>query len=181
MKLAALGLAIALIAFGDASAWNEPTGFRGVPWGSSEEVLKDKFDAHNCLDTSHPVYPERICQVSPLEKIGPVEVTGFYSLRRGKFVSVDLLFDIDGFTMMKGIFFERYGRPTKSETEKIKSRGGAEFLNESHEWRGTKAIVKLQKYGTRVDQSSATISTVAEMEESLRRHQEAIKKGKKDL
>ena len=41
--------------------WKEPTEFRGVPWGASVEMLKEKFRDAYCKEYEEDVTGDSIC------------------------------------------------------------------------------------------------------------------------
>ena len=42
---------ILLFGFRAASAWDEPSGFRGVPWGANVETVKEKIPEVSCYES----------------------------------------------------------------------------------------------------------------------------------
>jgi hypothetical protein len=159
-------------------AWDEPDAFRGVPWGASEETLNAKIPS-TCFKPGGDFLGDRVCSAS--FTIGEVPVKALLYLRSDSFVGVSLFFDPRHFSVIEGAFKGRYGPPTRSEEEQGKTRGGLEFVNQVHEWQGTKVYIRLRKYSGKITESNATIQTATETEERIKRFQERKKKGAGDL
>jgi len=165
-----------------AYAWNEPTGFRDIPWGSTEQVLEAKLkEAIVCRNRSRSQYalPERVCEGDIT--IGPVPVKGGFWFRSGRFVGVSLLFYPKDFFVIEESFVGRYGSPTSVYLEPIKTREGQHETNRTIEWIGSNVRIYLQKYGSVDAGSLADIATMAEHEERVKRTLQEIKQGAKDL
>jgi hypothetical protein len=163
-----------------AYAWNEPTGFRDIPWGSTEQVLEAKLKAAIvCRNRSHDALPERVCEGHTT--IGPVPVTGGFWFRSGRFVGVSLRFYPKDFFVIEESFVQRYGSPTSVNVEPIKTREGQQETNRTVEWIGSNARIYLQKYGSVDAGSLADIATMAEHEERVKRKLQEIEQGAKDL
>lgn len=162
--LTIVAVAIAGIAFfgsvATSWAWNEPDGFMGVPWGSSEMVVKEKLGL-TCADHSEPYFTGRACRGSLW--IGPVPVTAVLKLHKGRLVSVSLLFLPNQYIDMLLTFAASYGRPT-STTEGDVADGAR--------WEGEKVIMDMLRSKTESapDFAMATITT---REEINRQHQES--------
>src|SRR5215510_8383560 len=129
-------------------AWNEPTGFRDIPWGSQPDVVRQRFPDFTC---------ERDFTVTPIKShcsghliIGAVRVFTVIHFETGGMDTVSLLFTSEQFTQMKVTFIERYGQPTKTYTVPIQNAMGAQFINEILEWNGMKVLIRLEKYSTKI-------------------------------
>lgn len=162
----------------EASAWNEPSGFKGVPFGSSEETLKEKIRA-TCSNLSKPPLPERSCSAS-LE-IGGVAVLATFTLRSGALVGISLKFDSQNFNTIEDIFIERYGTPTAQEDNQVQTRMGATLVNRRDVWDGKLVYITLGRFSNEITQSHALLITKAEMKYGLDSFHEEKKKSAKDL
>ena len=174
-----LALATAPLELPPAVAWDEPAGFRDVPWGASEERLREHIGLEVCVNTLSPVSGDRLCRGGVT--VGEVPVRASFWFRAGGFTRVTLRFDPKNFTTMAIIFKKRYGHPTASREEPVKMRGGFEYTNEVLEWTGAKVVITLTKYHGKTTESDARIETVAERDEQARRLDERTSKGAKDL
>lgn len=181
MRIRAILIAGALLftATPSTSAWNEPDGFRGVPWGGSEELIKEKHSGLICLDSTDKVAGDRIC--SSTFTIGGISVRGYFGLRNGGLVRVMLRFDPKKFSTIDGIFAERYGSPTESKEEEMKTRGGLSFTNFIREWVGERVLISLKRYEGKITEAGATIQLKSDFEEAMKRIEERRKKGAGDL
>ena len=166
-RLARVPLVVLVLA-SQAAAWNEPETFRGVPWGASEEVAKERIPS-TCRASSGPTFGERICHFE--FQVGDVPAKGFLWFRSGAFVGVTFRFDAKSFHSMQATFKERYGKPTHTEGS----------VNVRHLWEGSKVHISLQKYIENSNESRALIMTATEREEQSKVLGERRKKGAGDL
>ena len=158
-------------------AWDEPAGFRDLPWGASAETIKEKIPELKCGERNS--IGRSSC--SGILKIGPVVVTAWLRLLPTGFDSVTLGFPSDSFEALKQIFGERYGQPTDQRSIPVQSRVGARYENIILEWRGEKVVIELRRFGGTLREGGATIMTRASHDEELKKLQEQMQRGKKDL
>lgn len=163
-----------------ALAWNEPEGFRGVPWESSEQVVKEKFGGP-CVDLekSQTILGERAC--STIVTVGDVETKALFSFRTNKLIGVVLTFDENKFHLMRGTFVERYGKPSSSREVQAQTAIGARYVNQILEWKGDKIHISLHRYGSTVKESSAIFIVNSDLKEVEKAQQKQQKKGADDL
>jgi hypothetical protein len=154
-------------------AWDEPTGFRDIPWGSSQETVRAQLPSLQCN--------ERGC--SGNLSIG--EVRAYTAIRFSKsdggMDTVVLLFPSKDFYQMKQAFLARYGEPTKRETPIFQNRMGARFENERLEWEGETVFIRLSQYASKLTDGSAIIQTAEARRRGFEEFREKAKSGKKDL
>jgi hypothetical protein len=157
---------------GAAPAWDEPAGFRDIPWGAPPSLVKEKLPTLRCGQAD----------CSGRLMIGEVEVHAtFEFLTGGGLDSVSLAFPSANFYQIKTAFLERYGEPTKRRSEALQNRMGEKFQNEILEWKGEKVLIDLHRYSSKVTASRATIGTVEGWQTRLDKSKEKAKEGKKDL
>lgn len=169
------------LTFVSASAWNEPDGFRGVPWGTNRETVKEQMGLTNpnCFMASEST-TAYVC--SGTITVGGVEATvgaGFSDA--DALISVVLFFESKDFDQMKAAFLERYGKPTSRETPTIQNRMGAKFEQERLLWTGTKVVISLSRYADSIDKGRAVITTAENLRAGGERSREKAKSGGKDL
>jgi hypothetical protein len=161
LKAGAQGVGIAvgtlLILASTVFAWNEPDNFRGVPWGASEQQVREKNTGMLCYDAKGNPLGERACGVEIT--IGSVPTSTFFVFRNGKFMTVLLTFEPKDFSEMEGIFAERYGKPTRTEELEGRTPAGLSFVDIVHEWTGQRIHIMLKKYAGKSMQSIATIGS----------------------
>ena len=168
-----------------ALAFTEPDGFRGVPWGATEDHLRDKLgeaSAQGILWGKCAAYPpdqrwlgDRYCTGGfPL---GGTRVDAMYTFRDNRFVGVTLTFPPRDFDHLAAIFSERYGPPTSRDQQ-------------INRWDGEKITIKIIRgYGEaflglrelQMDSEESMRRRKAQTEESERRRQQQIKDAAKDL
>ena len=172
-----------------ALAFKEPDGFQGVPWGATEDALRDKLgetSAHGILFAGCGSYtPEqrwmgdRSC--SGAFPLGDITVHAVYTFRANRFFGVNLTFPSRDFARVADIFIERYGPPTSSVQESYKTRGGLAATNQINRWAGSKVAITLRRYGSQISDGLGSITTRAELEESARLWRELAKGAAKGL
>jgi hypothetical protein len=160
---------------GAASAWNEPDGFRGVPWESSEAAFRERIKVWSCSTPSDQRLGERLCIDN--FTLGSVPVRGGYYFRADRFVSALLTFSAKDFPAIEGIFLERYGAPTSTTEQALQNRMGAQFENQVHLWLGDRVRIRLAKYGSKVTDGLVTIMLKTEAERFEKGSEEERKKG----
>lgn len=163
-----------------AGAWNEPSGFRDIPFGASEQTLKEKLPRPMCHDNNdQEVLPERYCFVSL--RIGSVDASGIFYLRSDHFVNLTISFKSEVFSQIEEAFTEKYGTPLHTQDVKIKTRGGLEAVNTVMKWDGKKVDVRLQRYAGSITNGFAELIMVEEREIQRQKIESRGKAGAKDL
>jgi hypothetical protein len=168
VAVAVLVLAAAVVS--STLAFNEPDGFRGIPWGASEEAVRAQMPGLCLPSVGGDFFGEVLCSRS--FTIGNVPVDELLSLRSGGFVGVSFSFDPKYFILIEAAFKDRYGNPTGTNNEEGNVR---------HEWRGTKVYILLWRYVSANTKSLATIQTVAEREKQFKGLRDQPKTGAGDL
>ena len=179
MRLA-LAMTLIVVAAGTALAWDEPDAVRGLTWGASQEdlrrVAKDRGEpAPLCASAA----PHETCTTGG--EIGSVRATIHYRFRDDKFVSAALGFLPTDFSMIRTIFVERYGEPTKRREERFQTWSRQKAMNPVLVWEGRKVNVELRMYGRTLSTGLAEIVLRSEMDRLDAERSKSIKKGKDDL
>ena len=154
---------------GTVLGFNEPEGFRGVPWGATEKQMRSSVSSPpTCEDfpKAERWSGHRYCFTQ--FPIGDVIVDAMYRFRADKFVRVGLHFAPKDFDRLGAIFVERYGPPTN------KSR-------DAFVWTGATTEISLHRYVGSSSQGYASIATQAEIRESTRLREEQTKGAAKGL
>ena len=115
------------------SGWDEPAGFRDIPWGAPPATVKRALPDFSCSTTC-----------SGHLMIGEIRVFTLIGFETGGMNLVTLLFPANSFNKMKAIFIERYGQPLLHHNETVQNRMGAQFENEILEWNGQKVVILLK-------------------------------------
>jgi hypothetical protein len=145
-----------LLAVGLAIGWDEPSGFRDIPWGSPPAVVKEKLPDLSCG------YRNQRCVGDLLIGIVHTQATFLFEpteMNPGLDM-VTLYFPSEDFIRMKVAFVEKYGEPTSRRTETGQNLMGTQFENELLEWRGKEVVITLDKYGSRVAEGRAVLQTL---------------------
>jgi hypothetical protein len=157
-RMATLVILLILAFSSPALAWNEPSGFRDVPWGASIETVKEKIPELTCLEAS----------CSGTLPVGPTKPYANVMFRNGGLDNIVLIFPAVDFFALEPIFVERYGQPT-AKTDALLV------------WIGKKVHISLSRLGPSPAQGMAMIRTTAGLDEETKKRQEKVKEGKKDL
>lgn len=67
----------------------------------------------------------------------------------------------DDYLKLAQVFITKYGQPTKQVTDKVKTKAGAEFTNETLTWVGKINSITVQKYAGDIKTSAAILSNNA--------------------
>jgi hypothetical protein len=156
---------------GEGARWNEPIGFRDIPFGMSLVAVQALQTQLHCEKTS----------CSGQSQVGAVGVSILMDFLNDALDAVTLSFDSQSFPTMKATFLERYGSPTHRKSTPVQNRFGAQHENEELEWSGSEVYIVLSRYGSRLDTSSASIRTQQGRAMELEKLRQQILKGKKDL
>ena len=159
-----------LVSASVVSAWEEPTDFRGIPWGAKPDEVKQKLPALSCKKECHGYL-----------MIGEIRAFTMILFDSGGMDAVSLSFPTERFSTMKDIFMARYGQPNHRNNEIIHNRLGAMFTNETLSWDGARVKIRLEQYGSRLTHSSAIFMTREHMRASDEQSRQKVKAGKKDL
>jgi hypothetical protein len=150
------GLALVMIGGAEwAFGWDEPKGFRDVPWGASVEEVQRKIPDLTCTDV----------KCAGWIWVGNIRMGVFIDNGGEGFDNVGLSFRPDEFDKVRDIFVERYGRPTSSSANIVT-------------WNGQRVLISLMNGGGIAAVSITTLDY--ERRRAEKRHEEA-KKAKKDL
>jgi hypothetical protein len=173
MQRSVLVLVCVLVVLGGSplmgSAWDEPTGFRDIPWGTSPAAVKAALPQVTCTYNGTSCAGDMILG-------GWALISVYITFGDHGMDAVSFTFATKHFDTMVGAFVERYGEPTTRESHPVQNRMGATFVNDELHWQGERVTISLSKYGTNVTESSATLLTKEAIErETLRSQQNKAK------
>lgn len=66
----------------------------------------------------------------------------------------------EDYASLSQLLISKYGPPTERTGDAVKTKGGAEFRNETLLWKGSKVIIFVQKYSGDIDTSAVSIRTM---------------------
>ena len=139
MRLIAIILAIVFASTVSFAFQNEPDGFRGIKWGSTDEVGGKRYKLtkeEEKFKTYKRNYEDYIFYRDGVE----VKAAGLrYYTFESKFMKVRILCKISDWDSMKKILISLYGSPTKDGAKK-----DAKFL----EWTGQKTNLLMINWGS---------------------------------
>lgn len=152
----------------------EPTQFRGVAFGTNEaDALKTLgISATNCGANGGN---RRTC-FQPSQLIGDVPTEEVYEFADGKLVNVIISFSADKYSFIHDVFVEKYGQPMQRLATPVKTKAGAEFVNEELAWSGDHIVIGLHQYSGSI---ASGMATIADREWSAARMKEAEEAKKK--
>jgi len=142
----------------------EPDSFMGIKFSSNI-----KYDLTQCPDGYEP--PKEMCYQKPysdlyiLNGLPNIGLVGGYQLSAKVKDSAIQYFYLsassDDFARLSQILISKYGKPTRSESEPVKTKGGATFTNEKLSWSGGKVLIVLSKYADDINTSSVSVTNRA--------------------
>lgn len=160
MRLVALVLVLSFVS--PAIAFEPPDGFRGVKWGASREEVRQHLQS-----TGDPVrcYGQTLACYSWVT-MGAVPVQALYQFTPGRdqFDLASLSFVPANYGAMRAAFEQRYGPPSTVREYALKNRSGEKLTNEVATWNGDGVLVRLRRYGAKLDAGDATIALKTAME-----------------
>lgn len=149
-RYVALLLLVAVTA--SADDWPlEPKDFRGVPFGASIKQTEKALRLHCSADKKTKI---GVC-LDRYFAIGPVTTMNVFEFDADRLVRVRLTFPASSFATLRDIFIERYGQPTATETQPVRTNAGVEYQNEVLIWTGAAIDARLQKYSGTVTEGEA--------------------------
>jgi hypothetical protein len=173
-----------------APPWNEPDEFRGLKLGQN---LRDQ--SRECPE--FPSATQNRCwkQIGPpdaygstlytLHNFGPVgDLSGGAMYARqlnDRLVWIAITMAHDGYSRLRDIVLQRYGRPTSESTEEVVTKAGVKWPKVISRWLGSRVNIELYERSLRVDQTSLTAYTAEFTEHEQRKRREEGKKGGRDL
>jgi hypothetical protein len=161
---------------GALSVWEkEPADFRGVPFGSSEAEMNKKLGNLICAD----IKGNRWCWGN--YAIGDTMGSNKFRFHDDKLVEVSYDFEPKDFEFVKGVFVEKYGPPTTASTAVVENRMGASFLNETLVWNGRNIYLLLEKYSSKITESTASYWLKSWMESGMKEIENKKKNAADDL
>lgn len=155
--------AVLLYAGPKPSRWKqEPTTFRGVPFGASLEETKGKIDLSNetGFDTRGkwsciPMYDATatLC-VGPTFELPQVTIldTDFIFDNKLGLVEVELTSSDVQYDGLKELFISRYG-PAMARRNYTMTKDGTKYENETLTWTGNKVSIRLDRYTNKSEAS----------------------------
>jgi hypothetical protein len=172
------------------AAWNEPDEFRGLKVGQN---LKDQtrecppipLDAkERCwkLITPPNAHGEAAYTLHNFGPIGDLSGGTMYARQlNDRLVWIAITMTHDGYSRLRDIVLQRYGRPTSESTEEVVTKAGVKWPNQISRWLGSRVNIELRERSVRMDQTSLTAYTVEFTEHKQRMRSEERKKGGGDL
>lgn len=159
-----------------APIWTqEPDGFKGLPFDSSQADAGSKLDTRGlgCLRLDTDTVS---CHITDTD-IGSVGTNTRFTFRNGRFVGAGGEFDSSNFETLRDIFIERYGRPHDYQRQTVRNGAGGVFQNETLTWVGKTVTVVLMKYGSTVIEGIFAVSLKSYTAEQVGRDDAAKKKA----
>ena len=93
--------------------------------------------------------------------------------KRVKYFNLDA--KSSAYPALASLFIDKYGAPTSKKVEKVKTKAGAEFENETMVWKGKAVTIVLEKFGKSINTSTAFLSSNDLMEKSAKSAEAASK------
>lgn len=170
MKWTVMLIALAIGAATAASAAEEPSGFRNVRFGATEEQIKRAFPTVECRTYRTS---ERSCLLRT--EIGDIPATVVFSLTPdngvGRFKEAVISFKSQDYDVLRDAFIAKFGQPT----------GRVIAANEQCRWWLPRTIVHIQKYSPQLNGGIAALSTRETFDSSGKWQAERREKARRGL
>jgi hypothetical protein len=131
-----LSILISLVWCTHAQAWNEPTGYLGIPWGATMTEAQKRLPTH-CSKSDSSVCSGSYRNLREMEQIW----FGAQGMNM-----VIYLTPPDEFSHLKREYIARYGAPTEQTTRILPNIFGAQFRSERLFWFEEKVTILLDQF-----------------------------------
>lgn len=188
-----------LVAAFGAWAQSEDITYKGVALGMSLEEYKAKLPDHQCFTNSCMYSRELHCKylndgrggimtgtqlIECMQRntFGGVAVhTAYADFREGRLVAIRFTINASAFDILTGAAKERLGEPTKVVDRTVQTRAGAKLENREMIWERPSMILRVERYGSTINNGSASLMTPQERDRMLSEFESQKKKGAKDF
>jgi hypothetical protein len=176
----------------EANWKKEPKSFKGVTFNTSEATTKQILAKKRPkLDFKCSGPADRLCVVSVPElhtANGAVvkhsteyefedKLNFVFTFHKDRFVEAVGTFENPNYELVKAVFIERYGAPTRAQVQTVQSAAGATFENETLHWGGKNVDVTLSRFGDRVDTGNVHVYLKSYMKAQQTKEGEENKKA----
>jgi hypothetical protein len=176
----------------EANWKKEPKSFKGVTFNTSEATTKQILAKKRPkLDFKCSGPADRLCVVSVPELHTANEavvkhsteyefedkLNFVFTFHKDRFVEAVGTFENPNYELVKAVFIERYGAPTRAQVQTVQSAAGATFENETLHWGGKNVDVTLSRFGDRVDTGNVHVYLKSYMKAQQTKEGEEKKKA----
>ena len=177
------GRLIAFLALsGVALAFEEPSGFQNVPFGSSEGFIRERHPDVGCSQRKDQ-YDDILCLKSL--SIGDIPVDVLFTLigkwGERRMVAVDISFAAKNYPALRQAFIDRFGPTADTKRTRLRSNLGVEYEQETLTWTGTRASVLLARFADNLTEGYAQIYTREYSALLAEREKESRERAKRGL
>ena len=173
MKRTVVVIAICLGMATAVFAAEEPSGFRNVRFGATEEQIKLALPGVEC----HTKRAERSCHLNT--SIGDVPATVIFALapKNGRFRQAVIVFKSQDYEVLRDAFIAKFGQPT----------GRVIATNEQCRWSLSRSMASIQKHSSFYNAGIAALATldyvdsVPNRQEDSKRQEERRERAKRGL
>ncbi|MDZ7862850.1 hypothetical protein [Acidovorax sp.] len=162
---------------------NEPTAVFGVPIG--EKLENDRIGQCGGVKADAEKNPVAVCA---MERPGyggiiiagfpvPVFDGGYIDRDDGVVTSIILHGKHSNYRDIKALLMERYGKPTRTWTEKLQNKMGATFSSEALDWEGKSVTLKLRERSDTVDQTSVFFTSQSHLNKKATEREKSLKES----
>lgn len=181
--------------------------FKGIPLGSTDEVVRQKFSELRCnvplqkaqTETNESIRKywetkaieaDLVCQRAFADPEPPWPVREFAGHKAGsvgfsyfafKLVRAEATLPVFAFSDIVDGLTAKYGSPSSKTTEQLQNRMGATFLNEIVSWRRGNATLEITKYGRDLETARYSLTADEYWSEVARRRATKAKGTAKSL
>lgn len=180
-----------------SAGWNEPTSFRGIPFGedlrSHLPHCKSVNWEKDCRNEPVPVSPtvsERAGLPSDVESfalffrdpLGSVRPEQTQALQwRRRLVSIQFVFPTKDFPELLAMFKQKYGAPSSLETQPWQSKGGVKLESHTATWTGERLAISLVSLAGKVDEGQVVFAVRDWINQIAAISRQAVQRGAKAL
>lgn len=161
----------------------EPTAFLGINIaGNLKHDLKQCPPGYELpTEICYKLISDGIYQVWGLPNIGIDNPRVAVQVKDSSIQYISLKTYEDQFPKLKSLLIQKYGKPTNSKSEVVKTKVGASFNNEKLYWQGANVVMVLSRYSNDIETSSLTIMNETATEKALIDRDKSLKEAASKL
>jgi len=157
--------------------WSEePTGFKGVEFGWTEEQARLKASSTFTFSDSCFEYPPGERQCKAYIHVGELHIHTFFTFDGSAgFAEVTGNFPSEAYQTVRALFVDKYGKPHHADESDVQTNGGGTFKQEDLHWSGPHVDIILSHYGLKVSEGFFKIATATKLAKEKKKAEAELK------
>lgn len=165
-----------------AAAADEPLAFKGLALGSTQEEVLKHYPKADCGIKTICFMTARDIETMKEMAIGGIPVPSMmFSFYEGKLERISIWPRSVHFERLSEALKDRYGVPESDLSSPVRTKAGVEFQNRVLVWRQAGGMVRLERYSSKITDSSLSYSSHESIERQNKEFEEGKRRAIKDL